>query len=110
MTALREALTAAIAAVEAFRDSPADPVSALQLMDSRCVGFVIEHRTALLAALDDAERINWCEKQWADGIHIEYCAIGIGDVRVLPAGAVFLHNKQYKGDSIRSAIDAARKP
>jgi hypothetical protein len=61
----------------------------------------------LAAARADADRINWCEKQWADGIHIEYCAIGIGDVRVLPAGAVFLRNKEYKGDSIRSAIDAA---
>ena len=50
----RKALLAAIAAVEAFRNAPVDPIAALRSMDSRCVGLVVEHGSALLAALDAA--------------------------------------------------------
>jgi len=93
--------TGLIAALEAEREGLA------VVCDERTrIAHVAEAERDALAK--DAERINWCEKQWADGIHIEYCAIGIGDIRVIAASTVFLRNKEYKGDSIRAAIDAAR--
>ena len=66
MTALREALTAAIAAVDALRRPRLSNVeSAIALMDARCYGLIRDHGPELLAALDVAERLGAITNLWA---------------------------------------------
>lgn len=62
----------------------------------------------LAAARKDAERLDWCEAQWQDGLHIEACGQGecSGD-RVRKVATVFMPKKDHSAATIRAAIDAA---
>ena len=55
--------------------------------------------------LADPERLDWCEEQSADGIHIELCHSGsFSGANLKREATVFLRNGEY-----RAAIDKARK-
>lgn len=56
----------------------------------------------------DAERINWAEKQYADGLHIEKgCSGSFSGGNLKIEAAVFIGNKEYRAPTIREAMDEA---
>jgi hypothetical protein len=72
-----------------------------------------EKETAALRAELKAEkaRLDWCERQWPSGLHLECCAINSGlTVHGLhPAATVYVGGEKYEGATLRAAIDAARE-
>ena len=57
----------------------------------------------------DAERFDWLERQWTNGLHVELCAVGgVGDSLISQA-SVYYGSKEATGKFIREAIDAAIK-
>ena len=74
----------------------------------------IKRLRAQLAERDrDAERLDWAERRWPDGIHAEGCAANHGmTVHGLhPAWTVFNgDHKTIPCESLRAAIDAAMAP
>jgi hypothetical protein len=60
------------------------------------------------AALD-AERLDWLEAQFKDGVHVEGCYSGNFDAGTIKRCAtVFYGTEEQRGTSIREVIDAAR--
>ena len=60
------------------------------------------------ALRNDAERIDWLEAQFANGVHVEGCFTGNWDQATLArAATVFFGSKEARGKTIREAIDAA---
>jgi hypothetical protein len=61
--------------------------------------------------VEDAERLNWLESAWRDGVHAEVCAKGDGTTwhAMAPSASVFVGPTTYTGGTLRAAIDAARK-
>lgn len=60
------------------------------------------------AGAADTARIDWCERSWPDGLHIEACGKGNGDHRFPDkACTVFIGPREYRGAEIRAVIDAA---
>lgn len=58
---------------------------------------------------DDTARLNWIERQWTEGVHVEVCGIGRGLTwhTVAKAASVFVGPQTYKGATLRDAIDSA---
>lgn len=62
----------------------------------------------------DAERLNWLDRQWRDGVHLEVCAEqseGLGTWHTLrPYAALYDRTSTvHVGTTARQAIDAAMK-
>lgn len=57
----------------------------------------------------DAERIDWLQDAWRDGVHVEVCAKGNGTTwhAMAPSASVFVGPKVFTGKTLRKAIDAA---
>jgi hypothetical protein len=58
----------------------------------------------------DAERLDWFEADWRDGVHAEVCSKGDGTTwhAMAPSASVFVGPATFTGTSLRAAIDAAR--
>lgn len=61
--------------------------------------------------LADARRLDWIQRQWQDGVHVEVCGKGDGTTwrAVVPAASVFVGPLTVTGSTLREAIDAAMK-
>ena len=58
----------------------------------------------------DKTRLDWCERQATDGLHIELCYSGSYSGMNLEKGAtVFMGDEQHRCDNVRAAIDDARE-
>lgn len=64
---------------------------------------------ALFAAAKDAERLDWLERQSTNGVHVECSHSGsFSGANLQRVCTVFMPNADYKADTLRAAIDAAR--
>lgn len=59
----------------------------------------------------DAERLDWLESRYADGVHVEVFASGSATWHGLrPTTTIYVGHEQWSGNgSLRDAIDAARR-
>jgi hypothetical protein len=71
------------------------------------IASLVAERDALAA---DAERLDWLEAAWRDGVHAEVCGKGDGTTwhAMAPSASVFVGPATFTGTSLRAAIDAAR--
>ena len=69
-----------------------------------------EARAEVERLREDAERLDWADKQWTNPIHIEVgTKKGPYEESYVRACTVYMPNSEHEGKSIRAAIDAARK-
>lgn len=74
--------------------------------EAQCIGDIPGHIKELRA---DAERLDWCDKQWANGIHVEVYAKTIRPECYEPQSTVFTRHGEHRDKDIRAVIDRARQ-
>ena len=60
----------------------------------------------------DAARLDYLERRWMDGVHLEVCHKGGGDhplSNAVMSVTLYVGSKEYAGDKVRAAIDAAMR-
>jgi NTP pyrophosphatase (non-canonical NTP hydrolase) len=58
---------------------------------------------------EDEERLDWCERQWMNGLHIEACGVSPGgNAEPRKKATVYFGRQERQADTIRAAIDLAR--
>jgi hypothetical protein len=58
---------------------------------------------------EDAERLDWLERQATNGVHVECCHSGsFSGANLQRTCTLFMPSGDHKADNLRDAIDAAR--
>jgi len=56
----------------------------------------------------DGERLDWLDKQWADGVHVEVCATGsFSGCNLAKVATVYVGDAKHSATTVREAIDTA---
>lgn len=80
---------------------------ALRHDSERHVAIAAEECARAERAEADAARLDWMQAQWAHGLHVEVYAKSMRPTCYEPAATVFARKDEYRGSTIRAAIDRA---